>query len=170
VKILLLSDTHDFLDSRILHHAQGCNEIWHCGDFGSESIADQLESVASLRGVYGNVDGQQIRQRFPLINQFEIEGLKVLMIHIGGYPGRYAAGVKKKLMEFKPQLFISGHSHFVKIVRDRELNNLLHINPGAAGTEGFHTVRTVVTFEIIKSKIEDLQVIELGLRSSKLKT
>lgn len=165
MKILLLSDTHGYLDDQILSHAKGCDEIWHCGDFGTEVVADKLEQIAALRGVYGNIDGQKLRIRFPLINVFEVDGLKVMMTHIGGYPGRYAPGIKSKLKELKPQLFISGHSHIMKVMRDAEFNNLLHINPGAAGREGFHSVRTLVKFQIKQGKINSVFAVELGSRS-----
>lgn len=167
MKILLLSDTHGYLDEQILNHAKGCDEVWHCGDFGSEEEADLLEQIAPLRGVYGNIDGQKLRMRFPLINVFEVTGLKVMMTHIGGYPGRYAPGIKAKLQELKPQLFISGHSHILKVMRDEALNNMLHINPGAAGREGFHPVRTLVKFKIEQGKINSVEAIELGNRSLK---
>lgn len=166
MKILLLSDTHGYLDEQILSHAKGCHEIWHGGDFGTEEVADQLEQIAPVRGVYGNIDGQKLRIRFPLINTFEICGLKVMMTHIGGYPGRYAPGIKSKLRESLPHLFISGHSHILKIMRDSELNNMLHINPGAAGREGFHSVRTLIKFKIEKGKINSVEAVELGSRST----
>lgn len=165
MKILLLSDTHGYLDEQLLHHAKGCDEIWHCGDFGTEEVADRLEQVALLRGVYGNIDGQKLRLRFPLINVFEVDGLKVMMTHIGGYPGRYAPGIKTKLKEIKPQLFISGHSHIMKVMRDAEMNGMLHINPGAAGREGFHPLRTLVKFKIENGKIKSLDAVELGKRN-----
>lgn len=161
---MLLSDTHGYLDDAILKHAEGCDEIWHAGDFGSEEVADTLEKIAPLRGVYGNIDNLKIRLRFPLFQNFEVEGLSVLMTHIGGYPGRYAKGIKSKLKELKPQLFISGHSHILKVMRDAGLNNMLHINPGAAGLEGFHPLRTLVKLNIEKGKIDSLQAVELGSR------
>lgn len=165
VKILLLSDTHGYLDGQILRHAKGCDEIWHAGDFGTDDLANQLSQTAPLRGVYGNIDGQTLRIRFPLINIFEAAGLKVMMTHIGGYPGRYAPGIKSKLKEAQPHLFISGHSHILKVMRDAELNNMLHINPGAAGREGFHPVRTLVKFTIEQGNIHSIEAIELGSRS-----
>ena len=160
-KILLLSDTHNFLDEPILRYAAEADEIWHAGDIGNLEIVDKLSSLAVLKAVYGNADDHQIRLEYPLEQEFVTEGLKVYMIHIGGYPGRYTAGVKSKLVQSKPGLFICGHSHILKIVRDPELG-ILHINPGAAGIHGFHQVRTMVRLQINNGKILQPEVIELG--------
>ncbi len=163
MRIGLLSDTHSFLDASILTHFRECDEIWHAGDFGNARLADELAAFKPLKGVYGNIDGQDVRVAFPETAIFECEGVKVLMKHIGGYPGRYAPGVRPLLETVRPLLFISGHSHILKVVYDKKLG-LLHINPGAAGKEGFHRVRTITRFTITGERIHDLEVIELGNR------
>lgn len=163
MKIGLLSDTHGYLDERILHHLSSCDEIWHAGDFGSLEVSDTLAALKPLRGVYGNIDDQKIRHIHPKVNRFNCEGLEVVMTHIGGYPGRYHPDIRAELKQNPPGLFITGHSHILKIMPDKTLG-ILHINPGAAGKHGFHKVRTMVTFEINAGKIENLKVIELGKR------
>jgi len=160
-KILLLSDTHSYMDSRILHYAEECDEIWHCGDFGNWEVIEALEKIKPLRGVYGNIDDAKIRKEFPEVLHFKCEKIKVLMIHIGGYPGRYSALTKQEIEKEKPNLFISGHSHILKVMMDKKLN-LLHMNPGAAGKVGWHKVRTLLRFTIDGEEIKDLEVIELG--------
>ncbi|QDA61347.1 metallophosphoesterase family protein [Hymenobacter jejuensis] len=164
-KIGLLSDTHSYLDDRILHHLTGCDEIWHAGDFGSADVVEELAALAPLRGVYGNIDGRDVRATQPLTQEFVIEGLKVLMIHIGGYPGHYAPAARPLVQETRPGLFITGHSHILKVMPDPKLG-LLHLNPGAAGRHGFHKVRTLLRFEVENGKVQQLQAIELGLRTS----
>ena len=163
-KIGLLSDTHSFMDEQILRHLQGCDEIWHAGDFGSPKVSESLAALAPLRGVYGNIDDREIRLLHPLAQDFTCEKLKVYMIHIGGYPGRYQPAVRKVLQEKVPHLFICGHSHILRIMPDPSLPPLLHINPGAAGRHGWHKIRTMVTFVVEEDKIEQLKVIELGKR------
>ena len=165
MKIGLLSDTHSFLDDQIIRLLTGCDEIWHAGDFGSIEVSDRLNEIALLRGVYGNIDDATIRQVHPKVNRFTVEGLDVMMTHIGGYPGKYHPDIRNEIKANPPQLYITGHSHILKIMPDKTLNNLLHINPGAAGKHGFHTIRTMVRFNISNGKIEDLQVIELGKRA-----
>lgn len=162
-KILLLSDSHSYIDERILEYAKLADEIWHCGDFGSMEVAEQLETIKPLKGVYGNIDNDKIRQCFPEINRFKCEKIEVLMIHIGGYPGKYSPLAKKEILEKTPKLFISGHSHILKVMFD-EKNNLLHLNPGACGKSGWHKVRTMLRFEIDGEEIKNLEVIELGMR------
>jgi uncharacterized protein len=135
------------------------------GDFGS-GVADELEKFKPLRGVYGNIDGQNIRSSFPEVLRFKCEEVDVLIKHIGGYPGHYDQSIRNEIENNPPKLFISGHSHILKVMRDKKHNNLLHINPGAAGISGFHKVRTIVRFAIDKSDIKDLEVIELGSKSS----
>ena len=159
---MLLSDTHSYLDERILHYATEADEIWHCGDFGA-GVAEELQKMKTLRGVFGNIDGQEVRAQFPEVLGFNCEGLEVLMIHIGGYPGKYSALAKKEIGERKPKLFISGHSHILKAGFD-EKNQLLHLNPGAAGNIGWHKVRTMMRFEIEDGEVQNLEVIELGKR------
>ncbi|MGZ5196669.1 MAG: metallophosphoesterase family protein [Kaistella sp.] len=160
-KILLLSDSHSHIDERILDYAKQSDEIWHCGDFGNLEVVEQLEKIKPLRGVYGNIDGTEIRKIFPEVLRFQCEEVEVLMIHIGGYPGRYSPLAKKEIEEQAPKLFISGHSHILKAMFDKK-NTLLHLNPGAMGKVGWHQMRTMMRFEINKDQIENLEVIELG--------
>ncbi|WP_300724676.1 metallophosphoesterase family protein [uncultured Bacteroides sp.] len=160
-RIGLLSDTHGYWDDRYLNYFETCDEIWHAGDIGSVALAERLEAFRPLRAVYGNIDGQDIRLRYPEINRFNIEGADVLIKHIGGYPGKYDPSVREILRINPPSLFISGHSHILKVKFDDRLK-LLHINPGAAGKYGFHTVRTLVRFSIEDGNFSDLEVIELN--------
>lgn len=160
-QIGLLSDTHSYWDERFNQYFAGCDEIWHAGDIGSLEVIERLNKIGSVRAVYGNIDGQNIRTVFPEVNRFTIENTTVLMKHIGGYPGKYDKSVKHLLLEDPPQLFISGHSHILKVLFDKKLN-LLHINPGAAGKYGFHTIRTIVRFKIDNGNFTDLEVIELS--------
>lgn len=159
MKILLLSDTHSYIDDRILSYAEQADEIWHCGDFGSMEVVSALESVKPLRGVYGNTDGIEIRNRFPEVNRFYCEQVEVLMIHIGGYPGKYSPLAKKEIIEKKPKIFISGHSHILKVMYDKRFQ-LLHLNPGAVGKYGWQTARTMLRFEIDQAEIKNVEVIE----------
>ncbi|MBC8082441.1 MAG: metallophosphoesterase family protein [Hymenobacter sp.] len=161
MKIGLLSDTHSYLDERILHHLGGCDEIWHAGDFGTAAVADELAALAPLRGVCGNIDGRDVRDFQPLVQVFDLDGLRVLMTHIGGYPGHYSPAARRLLAQERPGLFISGHSHILKVMPDPRLK-LLHLNPGAAGRHGFHKVRTLLRFEVAGGKVRQLQVVELG--------
>ena len=162
-KILLLSDTHSYIDDRILEYAKNADEIWHAGDFGNLEVIDELKKVGKLRGVFGNIDDAKIKAEFPEINIFECEKVKIFMIHIGGYPNKYAPKVRQKLKDEKPQIFISGHSHILKVMYDKELE-IFHLNPGAAGKHGWHKTRTMLRFEINGDKIENLEVVELGLK------
>jgi putative phosphoesterase len=164
-KIGLISDTHGFLDQKVFEYFKDCDEIWHAGDFGTLQLSDQLAAFKPLRGVYGNIDGQDIRSVHPLHNRFEVEGVNVWMTHIGGYPGRYNPKIIKELKENTPDIFICGHSHILKVVSDKSLNNMLCINPGAAGIHGFHKVKTIIRFDITAGKIGNMQAIELGQRS-----
>lgn len=160
----LISDTHGYLDPKIYEYFNSCDEIWHAGDFGTIEVSDELEKFKPLKGVYGNIDGTELRKVHPLSQCFEIEGLKVLMIHIGGYPGKYSPKIKELLNTEKPDIFICGHSHILRIMRDKNYNNMLFINPGAAGREGFHKIKTMVRFNLDKGNISDMEVIELGKR------
>lgn len=162
----LLSDTHGYLDDRILHHLRDCDEIWHAGDFGDVAVVDTLEALAPLRGVYGNIDGQDVRTAVPLVQSFTVEGLKVLMTHIGGYPGHYSPAARALLAEHRPGLFISGHSHILKVMPDAR-RHLLHLNPGAAGRHGFHQIRTMLLFNVADGAVHQLRALELGPRGSK---
>ena len=167
-RIGLISDTHHYLDPDVFEHFKNCNEVWHAGDFGTAVIAEQLEqgseaattSPMKLRGVYGNIDGPDIRGRFPEQLIFMCEDVKVMMRHIGGYPPKYNPATKKQLLIQQPRLFISGHSHILKVMYDPTIN-CLHMNPGAAGKQGWHKVRTLLRFVIDGSDIKDCEVIEL---------
>lgn len=162
-RIGLLSDTHAFWDKRYEEHFANCDEIWHAGDIGSVELIDRFKEFRPFRAVYGNIDNSVVRQMYPEVNRFQLEGVDVLIKHIGGYPGRYDASVKQTLLINPPKLFISGHSHILKVQYDSNFD-LLHINPGAAGISGYHKMRTLVRFVLNEGKIEDLEVIELGLR------
>jgi putative phosphoesterase len=164
-RIALLSDTHGHLDERIVHYLEGADEIWHAGDFGSAAVVATLEGLApTFRGVYGNIDGTDVRRTEPLVQDFVVEGLRVLMTHIGGYPGHYAPAARPLLAQVRPGLFVTGHSHILRVMPDPKLR-LLHLNPGAAGRHGFHKVRTLLRFGIDKGKVVELQAVELGPRS-----
>ena len=162
-KILLLSDTHGHLDNKIIKHVKWSDEVWHAGDIGTVEVSDKLSGLKPLRAVYGNIDGHELRSQFGENLIFLCNGIKVVMTHIGGYPGRYNARVKKILLEEKPQLYICGHSHILKVSSDKKLN-LLHINPGACGIQGFHKFRTMIRFTVEAGKIDNLEVVELGER------
>jgi putative phosphoesterase len=159
-RIGLLSDTHNYLDETIFEHFKKCDEIWHGGDFGTDEIANKLKAFKPLKGVYGNIDGYDIRSIYPEQLVFMCEGVKVMIRHIGGYPPNYNIETKKELLLNKPVLFISGHSHILKVMYDNKLN-CLHMNPGAAGKHGWHKVRTIIRFAIDGNNIKDCEVIEL---------
>jgi putative phosphoesterase len=163
-KILLISDTHGFIDNDILKYVKNVDEVWHAGDIGSHEVVDLIEQIKPFRAVYGNIDDKSIRADFPLDNIFSVEKVKVWITHIGGYPNRYNHRIKEKLMKNPPNLFISGHSHILKVQFDKKLN-LLHMNPGAVGKYGIHKVRTMLRFEIEGKNIKNLEVIELQNRS-----
>jgi putative phosphoesterase len=158
-KIGLLSDTHSFLEDKIMEFLKDCDEIWHAGDIGNIEITDQIAATKKLRAVYGNIDGQDVRIVHPKIQSFQCEDVQVLMTHIGGYPGKYEKDMKELIQRLKPKLFISGHSHILKVMYD-DKNDLLHINPGAAGNSGLHRLQTAVRFVIDKNEIKDLEVFE----------
>ncbi len=162
-RILLLSDTHGHMDQRILEYARQADEIWHAGDIGPLRVTDSLKAVKPVRAVYGNIDGKEVRSEFPLDARFQCEKVDVWMTHIGGYPGRYEPRVRDVMKENPPKLFISGHSHILKVQFDKR-NDLLHMNPGACGKYGFHQVRTMLRFVIDGAEIRDLEVVELGKR------
>lgn len=161
IKIGLLSDTHALWDEKYLRYFECCDEIWHAGDIGSMEVAEKLAAFRPLRAVYGNIDGQDVRRAFPQVNRFKVDETEVLIKHIGGYPGNYDPSIRGTLLVRPPQLFISGHSHILKVKYDKTLN-MLHINPGAAGKQGFHKVRTMVRFNIDRGNFSDLEVIELA--------
>jgi putative phosphoesterase len=162
-KILLLSDTHSYLDDKILKHVDWADEVWHAGDIGDLVVTDTLKKLKPLRAVYGNIDNNEARMEFPLNNRFWCEEVEVLMTHIGGYPGKYNPAIRQELQMNPPKLFICGHSHILKVQFDKQLN-LLHMNPGAAGIHGFHQVRTMLRFVIDGTTIKDLEIIEFEKR------
>jgi hypothetical protein len=158
-KIILLSDSHHSLDERIFPHLKECDEIWHAGDIGDLKVTDKLKKYAPLRAVWGNIDSQEVRKEFRETTYFKCEELKVMMTHIGGYPGRYEKGVKEILEYKRPNLFISGHSHILKVMHDKKLD-ILHMNPGAIGNYGWHKVKTILAFNVEGKDIKDLRVVE----------
>jgi len=160
-RIGLISDTHGFLDDQVFDHFKSCDEIWHAGDFGNIELANKLAAAKPLKGVYGNIDGQDIRIVYQEQLVFMCEDVKVMMRHIGGYPPKYNPDTKKEILLHQPQLFISGHSHILKIMYDEKLH-CLHMNPGAAGKQGWHKVRTIIRFVIDGKEMKDCEVIELG--------
>lgn len=158
-KIGLLSDTHGWLNPKVFEFFKDCDEIWHAGDIGGTDVAGMLLAFKPLRAVYGNIDDYKIRMMFNWIDIFTIENVKVMMTHVGGYPNHYEYGVKELIIKEKPNVFISGHSHILKVMNDKELN-LLHINPGAAGNSGFHKVITMVRFQIDGGEIKNMELYE----------
>jgi putative phosphoesterase len=155
-----MSDTHGFIHPRVSDFFKDCDEIWHAGDIGNLETADQLSKLKPFKAVYGNIDGGQLRSSYPEYEVFFCENVKVLMIHIGGYPGRYNPKARKLIEDNKPKLFISGHSHILKVMPDKK-HKLLHINPGAAGNSGLHKSITMVRFVIDKQEIKDLEVLDI---------
>lgn len=162
-KIGLISDTHGFLHPRVKHHFKEVDEIWHAGDIGTLALADELEAFKPLRAVSGNIDGAEIRRVHPKNHRFILEDVDVWITHIGGYPNRYDKRVYEAIQQQPPQLFICGHSHILKAMPDQKLG-LLHLNPGAAGKQGFHQVLTLMRFKLEKGQVKDLEVIELEKR------
>jgi hypothetical protein len=160
LRIGLLSDTHNYLHPRVIDFFKDCDEIWHAGDMGSIDIANQLSKIKPFKGVYGNIDGQDVRMVYPKDLRFKCEGVDVWITHIGGYPGKYSPEVKDKIISDPPKLFICGHSHILKVIYDKKLN-LLHINPGAAGKYGLHQLITAIRFKIEKNNIKELEILEL---------
>jgi len=160
-RIGLLSDTHGYLDDRILTFLGECDEIWHAGDIGNSHTALQLSEKRPLTAVSGNIDGNDLRLEYPVRQRFCCEAVDVLIVHIGGYPGHYSPEILKEMKTDPPKLFIAGHSHILKVIFDQKYN-VLHINPGAAGIQGFHQMRTLIRFTIDQTIIRDLEVIELG--------
>ena len=158
-KILLLSDTHSYIDADILKYVKLADEVWHAGDIGDLKVTDAIAKLKPLRAVFGNIDDAKARVEFPLNNRFHCEDVDVLITHIGGYPGRYSPAIRDEIYKNPPRIFISGHSHILKVMNDKK-RGILHMNPGAAGTHGFHQVRTMLRFEIDGSEIKNLEVIE----------
>lgn len=162
IKVGLISDTHNYLDPQIAEYFADRDEIWHAGDFGTIDIADQLKSIAPLTGVYGNIDGKEIRQEYPKHQRFERQGIDIWMTHIGGTLGRYCLPIREEMEISPPDVFICGHSHILKVGRDQEKNRMLFINPGAAGRYGAQIYRTCIRFTIDEGKFQDMEVINLG--------
>lgn len=162
-KILLLSDTHSFIDEQILKFVRQADEVWHAGDIGNQEVTDKIKDIKPLRAVYGNIDDAIARMSFPLDEKFSAENVSVWMTHIGGYPNNYNQRIRDEIKQNSPKIFISGHSHILKVQYDQKLQ-LLHLNPGAAGKYGFHKIRTMLRFELEKGDIKNLEIIELGQR------
>lgn len=162
-RIGLISDTHGYLDEAVFKHFENCDEVWHIGDFGNIELANKLAAFKPLKGVYGNIDATDIRVVYPEQLVFECEEVKVMLRHIGGSPPKYNPETRKELQLQQPQLFISGHSHILKVMYDEKIQ-CLHMNPGAAGKHGWHKVRTLIRFVIDGKNMKDCEVIELGKR------
>ena len=163
-KILLISDTHSYLDPKLFKYIETVDEVWHAGDIGDISVCQEIEKIKPLKAVYGNIDGQDARKLYPENALFMCEQIKVFITHIGGYPNRYNLEAKKIIEQEKPNLFICGHSHILKIMYDKKYN-LLHLNPGACGIQGFHQVKTVLRFAIEAAEIKNMEISELGKRA-----
>ncbi len=162
-RIGLISDTHGYLDDAVFKHFDNCDEIWHAGDFGGIELADKLAAFKPLRGVYGNIDDRTVRLVYPEHQKFNCEEVSVWMTHIGGYPGKYNPKIKAEIFLNPPKIFISGHSHILKVIYDQKIGTL-HLNPGAAGKQGWHKIRSLLKFCISEDKIHTLEAIELGGR------
>lgn len=162
IKVGLISDTHSYLDPQVLDYFSECDEIWHAGDFGTIEVVDQLREVAPLKGVYGNIDGQKIRSEFPEHQRFEYDGIYFWMTHIGGRLGRYCLPIRAELNENPPDVFICGHSHMLKVGRDQDHDQMLYVNPGAAGRHGAQQERTCMRFQIEGGEMNNVEVINLG--------
>lgn len=162
-RICLLSDTHSYLDDSIIEHVKSCDEVWHCGDIGSLDVSESLEKIRPLRAVFGNIDNHIIRSYYPEQQRFMCDDVDVWMTHIGGYPNRYDVRIRNRIQTNPPKLFLCGHSHILKVIYDKKLD-LLHINPGAIGKNGFHKVRTLVKFTIQGAEIKDLEIVEFERR------
>ena len=164
MRIGLLSDTHGFLDDTIFKYFAECDEVWHAGDFGP-GVLGPLQAFKPLRAIYGNIDGPEVRSQIPEELHWECLGLRVYMTHMGGYPGKYSSHAKKEIAATKPALFITGHSHILRIVRDPAAG-LLHMNPGACGHQGWHLMRTILRFTVEDAKISQVEAVELGKRGA----
>lgn len=157
MKIGVISDTHGLFDKTLMEFLAPCDQIWHAGDFGSVEVADKIAAFKPLKGVYGNIDGGVMRRMFAEVNLFEVEGVKVLMTHIGGYPRHYAPKALQHIHTAQPKIFVAGHSHILKVIYD-PIYDLLHINPGAAGNYGAHSVRTAIRFDIERGEIKNMEI------------
>lgn len=159
MKIVLLSDTHSHIDASILKICGSADEIWHAGDIGAAEVADKLAAAAPMQAVYGNIDDIGLRARFPKDVHLERNGLRVWMTHIGGYPPRYSPTIVRGLQQFQPHVFICGHSHILKVMRDKK-RGILHLNPGAVGKHGFHHKRTLLRFDVLAGQVKNLELVE----------
>ena len=157
MKIGVISDTHNTFDSVLEEFLAPCDEVWHAGDIGSLELADRISAFKPLRAVYGNIDGGIIRRVYHEVALFEVEGVKVLMTHIGGYPRHYSPKALQYIHSSKPKIFIAGHSHILKVMYD-QVYDMLHINPGAAGNYGSHSVRTAIRFDIDNGEIKNMEI------------
>ena len=166
MKIGLISDTHGYLDNKVFDHFKACDEVWHAGDIGELNVATELEKFKPFRAVFGNIDDKDLQVRYPEDLRFRCEALDIWITHIGGVPPKYNPRVKKLMKENPPDIFICGHSHILRIMKDPALKNMLYINPGAAGNQGFHHMKTLVRFDILYSEIKNLEVIEIGKRGA----
>jgi putative phosphoesterase len=164
MNIGLLSDTHSFIDPQIFKYFENCDEIWHAGDWGTYDCVEQLQAFKPLVSVYGNIDGQDVRASFPKYQCIERENFKISLFHIGGKPGYYPLEALHHLQRDKPQIWVCGHSHILRVSHDKKYHNVLHLNPGAAGKYGDHHVRTLLRFSLNDGKINNMQAIELGKR------
>lgn len=162
-KIGLISDTHGYIDPRLFDLFASCDEVWHAGDIGSAEVLEKLQSFKPLRAVYGNVDGAEIRYQLNEVERFELDGVDVVMMHIGGRPGKYSPMALAVLAQKTPKVLVCGHSHILRVIFDKKYG-CLHINPGACGRFGFHQVRTALRFVIDNGEIRDMEIIELGNR------
>jgi hypothetical protein len=166
MKIGLLSDTHSFLDPKIIDHFKNVDEIWHAGDIGDKKVLEDLQQIKKVKAVFGNIDDNELTHKLPEDLWFEVEGCTIWMTHIGGAPPNYNPRIKKMLKEKTPNVFICGHSHILRVIKDKNYNNMLYINPGAAGQHGFHIMKTIIRFEILSGQVKNMEVIELGKRSA----
>lgn len=166
MKIGLISDTHGYLDPKVFDYFKDCDQLWHAGDIGSIEVLEQLKQFKPTLAVYGNIDGQELQKACPKDLRFNCEGLQVWITHIGGRPGRYDREVKQELNQKPPDIFVCGHSHLLKVMADPKLDRMLYLNPGAAGNQGFHHMKTLLRFEIVKGKVKNMEVIELGKRGA----
>jgi putative phosphoesterase len=169
MEIALISDNHGYDGHDILSHIEGCDEVWHAGDIGNLASLEKIEAIAPIRGVYGNIDDRDVRAVYPLDQIWTVNGMKVVMTHIGNYPPKYYKRIRHILKKEKPHLYICGHSHICRVMPDRDLN-LLHMNPGAYGHHGFHKMRTMLRFRVGEGRVHDVRVVELGLRGIKHST
>ena len=165
-RIGLISDTHGFLDEKVFKYFEDCDEIWHAGDIGEVSLLNELKDFKPVRAVFGNIDGNDVTSQYPEDLRFTCEGVEVWMTHIAGSPPRYNPRIKKELSLRVPHMLICGHSHILRIKRDPTYNNMLYLNPGAAGNHGFHSIKTIVRFTLENAAVSAMEVIELGKRGA----